>query len=180
MGEVVGKLAVRSEDEPRGPDVVHSIAVPPEWLTNGETIEVELPRNLTCAKCEGGGCDACERAGAVSLRGKQEPGELLQVSLPARSADSETRTERVIVLRIPEHGGFSETAQLPRGFLLLRVTAGRKPDAGVSLCAHQVTHEPSTSERELRAPKELVRLSMLVGVILLVLFLLLLRLSGWL
>ena len=180
LGQVLGKLAVRSLSDPRGPDVVHTIAVPGDWLERGETIELELPRNLTCANCEGGGCDACDRAGAVTLRSRVEPIELVQVSLPERCRELDVGDGKTIVLRIPEHGGFSVNEGVPRGLLMLRVTTASEPDAGVTLHRASAPLEAEPARRELRAPKELVRLSFIIGVCLLFLFLLLLRLSGWL
>jgi len=51
-------------DEPRGPDVACSIEVPEAWFLVGATLQIALPRLLSCARCDGGGCDACERRGA--------------------------------------------------------------------------------------------------------------------
>ena len=78
---------ITSPDRPRGPDVEMTLSVPEEWVVEGATIEIELPRNLTCAACSGGGCDACERSGAVSLRGRKDPIELLEFTLPKRDVD---------------------------------------------------------------------------------------------
>ena len=116
---------------PRGPDVLHRIRVPRAWLESGDMVEFELPRNLTCAACEGGGCDACGRAGAITLRGRQELAEILSVTLPLRKPDREVRS---IVIRIPEQGGLPpESAEaLPRGLLLLRVEPAEVGDPGVT------------------------------------------------
>jgi hypothetical protein len=51
-------------DEPRGPDVACSIEVPRAWFEQGATLQLQLPRLLNCARCNGGGCDACQRRGA--------------------------------------------------------------------------------------------------------------------
>jgi hypothetical protein len=107
--------------------------VPGAWLAAGEVIEFELPRNLTCAACDGGGCDACERAGAITLRGRQELPEILSVTLPTRKADAEGEG-RGVVIRIPEQGGLppAHGAALPRGLLLLRVEPAEVADPGVA------------------------------------------------
>ncbi len=120
-------------DVPRGPDVVHRIRVPRAWLDAGEVVEFELPRNLSCAACDGGGCDSCERSGAVTLRGRKELPELLSVTLPARKSE-DTADARGIVIRIPEQGGLPAAGlELPRGMLLLRVEFAEDPDPGITL-----------------------------------------------
>jgi hypothetical protein len=96
--------------------VIHRILVPKSWIGEGATVEFELPRHLSCAACEGGGCDVCQRSGALTLRGRSEPSDLVQISLP-RSAGNE-----VLLIRIPGRGGLPpEGSELPRGLLLLRV-----------------------------------------------------------
>lgn len=128
MPEVLAKVTTRTLSVPRGPDVTHRIRVPRAWLETGELVEFELPRNVTCAACDGGGCDACERSGAITLRGRQELAEIISVTLPIRKA------EGGVVIRIPEQGGRSrENAEaLPRGLLLLRVEPAELADPGVS------------------------------------------------
>ncbi len=148
--EVLARVTTRTLDAPRGPDVVHRIRVPQAWLESGEIVEFEVPRNLACAACDGGGCDLCERAGAITLRGRQELPEFLQVTLPARKsqADSEARG---IVIRIPERGGLPprDGAALPRGLLLLRVELAEAADPGVS----RVVQPESRPRLSLRIPK---------------------------
>ena len=65
--KVLGR--VTAPDRPRGPDVVMTLSIPLDWMLAGATLEFELPRNLACAACGGGGCDACGRSGAVTIRG---------------------------------------------------------------------------------------------------------------
>ena len=131
MTEVLAKVTNRTLNVPRGPDVLHRIRVPQAWLESGDVVELELPRNLTCAACEGGGCDACERSGAVSLRGRDELPELLTVTLPRRKADPGSEA-RSVVIRIPEQGGLppESDAALPRGLLLLARRARRARRSG--------------------------------------------------
>jgi hypothetical protein len=137
--------------------VVHGIRVAPSWLEAGDTVELTLPRNLHCADCDGGGCDRCGRAGAVSLWARDEPALVVEVTLPRRTPE-QLKNEPVFVLRIPEAGGFplSEPSQ-PRGLLLLRVTASPEPDASVILARR----EPSAkvhAEAGIPAPASRVRL----------------------
>ena len=134
MSEVLAKVTPRTLNVPRGPDVLHRIRVPAAWLESGELVELELPRNLTCATCDGGGCDACERSGAVTLRGRDELPEILSVTLPMRKPGSEARA---VVIRIPEQGGLAPEGGelLPRGLLLLRVEPAEVADPGVTRVA---------------------------------------------
>jgi hypothetical protein len=133
VSEVLARVTTRTLDVPRGPDVVHRIRVPRAWLESGEVVELELPRNLSCAACDGGGCDLCERSGAITLRGREEPPEILNVTLPARQPEADGGT-RGVVIRIPEQGGLPpvESELLPRGLLLLRVEPAEVADPGVS------------------------------------------------
>jgi hypothetical protein len=80
----------------------------------------------------GGGCDRCARSGAITLRGRREPAEIITVPLPKREAE-ELEREPVVVLRVPDQGGFPEPGlELPRGLLLLSIAAASKTDAGVN------------------------------------------------
>ncbi len=129
MGQVLGRITASGES-PRGPDAKHRVRVKQQWLEEGAAIQFQLPRNLTCAACDGGGCDACGRSGAISLRARGEPAQLLTITLPRCDA---SRTSGGVVLRIPEQGGFVQNGPpLPRGMLLLSVTSAERPDAGVS------------------------------------------------
>jgi len=178
-------------DVPRGPDVLHRIRVPAEWLEAGEIVELELPRNMKCADCEGGGCDRCGRAGAISIRGRNDLTELVQVTLPKRDENSEPASSgRALVLRIPNRGGVSDDPELPRGLLLLSVVPADVADPGVSkvepLPEPAVEQELAEAFRSSEAPiagtppagnRMLVRV-VLVLVILWVLFLIWMRATG--
>jgi len=129
VAEVLGRVVQAELDSPRGPDASHRIRVPKEWIERGSVIELELPRHLTCRACSGGGCDACERSGAVTLRGRGEPPDLVEVTLPARPQDES------FVIRIPERGGLATVESgLPRGQLFLRIepAVGSDPSASVA------------------------------------------------
>lgn len=129
MAEILGKVT-GSFEAPRGPDALLRVRVPPQWVAEAAVIEIELPRNLLCGACDGGGCDACARSGAITLRGRKEPPELLEVTLP--SGAPESGQGRGLVLRIPERGGFAPAGSgVGRGVLLLRVEVGETPGAGV-------------------------------------------------
>ena len=146
MGKVLGRIT--SMERPRGPDVQMSVTVPEEWMTFGATLEIDLPRNLACASCSGGGCDACERSGAVSLRGRKEPTETVEVTLPSPgTVDAAASRVRVVVFRIPDRGGQpAEGVELPRGNLLLSIRTGLEPAPGVSRLARPSLPPPPPVE----------------------------------
>ncbi|HEY3668584.1 MAG TPA: hypothetical protein VGL19_21440 [Polyangiaceae bacterium] len=154
MSEVLARVTTRTLDVPRGPDVVHRIRVPRAWLESGELVELELPRNLSCAACDGGGCDQCERSGAITLRGREELPEILHVTLPARQPEPDGGT-RGVVIRIPEQGGLPpvENELLPRGLLLLRVEPADVADPGVSRITPPTPALPARPPLSLRIPK---------------------------
>jgi hypothetical protein len=63
LGKVVD---TQSLDESDGPAARLEIDIPRHWLDEGGELEIAAPRRLTCARCDGGGCDACERSGALN------------------------------------------------------------------------------------------------------------------
>ena len=163
-----------------------------DWLTVGEVVELELPRNLACAGCGGGGCDTCGRSGAITLRRRNEPAEVVEVTLPARP-DDELPDSRGLTLRIPEQGGLPEAgSDLPRGLLLLTVVPSSESDRSVKLLRGMPSKRPPASivERDdmaslaPRAPGPPVRglsravTMVLVAVVLWILLLIWLRLTG--
>ncbi len=162
---VLGKVTFDLE-APRGPDVTMQIVVPETWF--GKEVLVVLPRNLRCAACDGGGCDGCGRAGAVSLRGREDQPTEIRVSLPARDAERPG-----VCLRIPEEGGTATNPELGRGHLLLTIKAGDAPSGEVSL----VQVSPVLSDLERRS---LMKRSVAMAVGLILLFIGMLKLSGWL
>lgn len=161
LGKVTGDLQA-----PRGPDVTMQVVVPVGWF--GRDVAVVVPRNLHCAACEGGGCDRCDRSGAVSLRERGEESPEIRIRLPEHD-DSRGG----VCLRLPEEGGAATSADLPRGHLLLTVKAGDAPSAGVAL-AH-ASSALSPDER-----KELMKKSLVMAAVLIALFFGMLKLSGWL
>jgi hypothetical protein len=153
LGRITGTI-----DSPRGPDAQMSVSVPEEWIAGGATLQIALPRNLTCATCHGGGCDRCERSGAVSLRSRRAEVETVEVTLPkgaavaadpAPEAAAVPATARSVVVRIPERGGLPETTreELPRGNLLVSIRPGPEPSRGVTrLKTPSVPAPPSVPE----------------------------------
>jgi hypothetical protein len=161
-----------------------------EWLTAGEVVELELPRNLACAACAGGGCDACGRSGAITLRQRDEPAEVVEVTLPARSGEHLPES-RGVTLRIPELGGLPEPgSELPRGVLLLTVVPSLEPDPNIKLLRGVPSKRPPAiivESDEMPAPlgvpgakggRSTMLVLLVLAVVLWLLLLLWLRLSG--
>lgn len=152
MAQVLGRILRDTADGARGPDVVHKVQVEKSWFERGECILLALPRHVTCAACDGGGCDRCERSGAITLRQRGDPVSLLQINLPQRSA-RELGEAPSIVLRIPDQGGVClEQTSLPRGMLLLRVNAADRTDPSIRLS----DEDPQAAAESIRPPAELL------------------------
>ena len=190
LPEVLARVKSRAVEGPRGPDVLHRVKVRREWLSVGEVIELELPRNVACAACGGGGCDTCGRSGAITLRRRDEPAEVVEVTLPARAAD-ELPDSRGITLRIPEQGGLPPPdSSLPRGVLLLTVVPSPEPDPNIKLLRGVPSKRPPASivesdemPTQLTGPagkrgKSTALVIVLVAVVLWILLLIGLRMAG--
>jgi hypothetical protein len=66
-----------------GPAACTSVRVPREWLARGDVIELVVPARLACARCEGGGCDQCNRSGGLRIEG-DEAARRIRIGLPKR------------------------------------------------------------------------------------------------
>ena len=162
LGKVTGDL-----EAARGPDVELRLTVERAWF--GFAVNIKLPRNLNCAACSGGGCDRCDRAGALSLweRGA-EPREI-QVVLPSAP---ESGVE--VCIRVPGEGALplGEASELGRGHLLLLLRVGESSDQSI------VVAEPGSLATVAR--EQLIKRSVIMAVCLIALFFGMLKLSGWL
>ena len=185
LPEVLARVTSHTAAGPRGPDVLHRVRIRREWLTTGGVIEVEVPRNLACAACGGGGCDACGRSGAISLRKRDEPPEIVEVRLPVRPVAEEPES-RGVTLRIPEQGGLpAPGSELPRGLLLLTVVPSDEADPNVSLLptsSEQTEEVPAGSAPRVasttKSGREIWRVVLVVAVAVWILLLIWLRLTG--
>lgn len=135
LGRVLDHAALTA---PRGPDGSWQVTVPASWMAGGRRVKITPPRTLECAACAGGGCDGCDRSGAVSLRAREEPPESFELALPRAPA----------IVRLPDRGGW-DRARLARGHLLLGVRPGARASSGVELAASDdlvVSRPPSRVE----------------------------------
>lgn len=148
---------------PRGTDVDLDISVPKGWM--GRDVLVLPPRRLSCAHCKGGGCDSCGRAGAITLCEKDEQPNPIRVTLPRTNG-------REVCIRLPEHGGAPMSEGEVCGHLYLRVRTAEEPSPCVELL-----REGRTGLDEQRIA--LMKRSLIMASVLLLTFLALLRLSGW-
>ncbi len=83
LGKVLDKGSLESDE---GARARARIEVPPAWCDDSALVEVTLPRTLVCARCDGGGCDGCNRSGA--LRGpKDDAKRRVRVRLPQNLGD---------------------------------------------------------------------------------------------
>lgn len=162
---ILGKVTSDLEGA-RGPDVAMVVTVPREWF--GREIVITLPRIMRCAVCQGGGCDQCLGAGAITLRASTEHALALPVVLPPVREDG-----RSVCIRIPEEGGQSAQSSLGRGHLLITVRCGDSPSPEATLRTLELT--PSQRDRAY-----LMKRSLIMTAVLTLLFLGMLRLSGWL
>ncbi len=162
--QALGKVT-EDLDVPRGPDLSMEITVPASWIAEGATLVVAWPRRVSCRCCGGGGCDACARSGAFSLQGElaREP---FEVSLPRLDAPPSS-----LMIRLPNLGMPSGEGDRPPGHLFLDVRAGQPPSAGVARAS-------KSEARVLR--RDLMRSSVWMAILVSLLFLGMLRLSGWL
>jgi hypothetical protein len=121
VGETLGRiLDPGALDACTGPHGRLAIEVPRSW--EGDEIDVAVPPRVACARCEGGGCDACERRG-----GHRIPGEV---------------EERTVRLRLPSTLGQGVVLRLVRPFegaeapwleqLLIEARPGPRPSANVT------------------------------------------------
>jgi hypothetical protein len=94
------------------------VVVTREWLAGGAELEVLVPRLLACDRCQGGGCDSCERSGA--LRAPRAPEDrLVKLRLPSEDTAP-------CVVRLVEPFAGSAIAQL-----LVRIEVGNVPSPRV-------------------------------------------------
>lgn len=145
MTQTLGRIiAVR--DGKSGPDVLFDVVVEREWLRDAKTIEIDLPRHLCCAACQGAGCDICAQSGAITVRGRTELAETVRITLPQQTGDSTESPDstRTCILKVPGYGGLPDSnSDSTRGRLLLRIST----NGPVSSCIRPIVpSEPALPE----------------------------------
>ncbi|MFO0553875.1 MAG: hypothetical protein U0271_36165 [Polyangiaceae bacterium] len=92
------------------------VGVPVSWAL--ATLDITLPKLLACAACDGGGCDRCQRSGALRSSGVV----VIRVQLPAELA-------RGVVLRVPDPFTSSDDTPVRVDVLLVEVVPAEVPAA---------------------------------------------------
>jgi hypothetical protein len=163
LGRVTGDLLA-----PRGPDALLAIQVPASCFEEGARLLLRRPAKATCILCRGGGCDVCARAGGFRLPSSPDQSEFLEFVLPRQ-----IRSEGVMV-RIPHEGAPSSLPDEPRGHLIVKVDVGDRLSPGVS-------RDLSTAPLSRRLAGDGMQMRLVwMAILLCLLFVGLLRLSGWL
>jgi hypothetical protein len=141
VAELARTLDRQALDDDPGPRVRLQLAVPLEWAREGATVRVVAPPRVACARCDGGGCDSCGRAGAYKL--SQSPDErafelTLPAGLPADGA--ELRVSRPFGAGSPIAQALCQVRQvglgeLPRGCTRVDAAPGGPRGGAVGLAA---------------------------------------------
>lgn len=114
LGRVIDKQALADDEGARG---VLRVNVPPSWVRKGSRITVALPARFECARCSGGGCDGCERSGA--LRAPPEPSaRSMELIIPPGSADG-------VAIRVAQP--FGEAASIVQIIIEIRCAEAPSP-----------------------------------------------------
>ena len=128
LGRVLDPCAL---DAGAGPRARLRVEVPAAWLAEGADLAVTTPARLACARCDGGGCDACERSGA--LRAPADASARLVRTSVSPSPSGQTIAVRILHPFGPEHGIEQ---------LLLELRAAGTPSACVARIAPLVPIAP--------------------------------------
>ncbi len=155
LGRVVDPCAL---DAGAGPRARLCVEVPASWLAEGADLAITAPARLACARCDGGGCDTCERSGA--LRAPADAAARL-VHASVSPAGAQLR----IALRIlhpfgPDHGIEQ---------LLIELRVAGAPSACVARIEPPAPVAPATSGDLMRASEPLAWPALLAMVVLAVL-----------
>lgn len=97
-------LDPRALDEGTGARGRVQIEVPAAWLAEGCRLEILAPRRLPCARCDGGGCDACGKSGVLRAP-DAEADRRLEITLPGTPGEA-------VALRLADPFGSGLVEQL--------------------------------------------------------------------
>ncbi|MCC6527849.1 MAG: hypothetical protein IT373_34710 [Polyangiaceae bacterium] len=145
-------------DEAPGPRGRLRVTVPESWLATPCELEIRVPARLACARCDGGGCDACGRSGAVRALAatEPEPAPEPEADEPAPEPAPEpepARTDHRVTVQLPG-GGRPVAVRLVSPFgpdgvaqLLIEVVRGATPSPSVSLVRTPALESPRSFAR---------------------------------
>ncbi|APR85183.1 Hypothetical protein A7982_10532 [Minicystis rosea] len=118
LGQVADPAVLDADPRPRAR---LRLDVEAAWLTEGADLEITSPIRLPCARCDGGGCDACNRSGV--LRAPEEAASrLFTVRVPPQPEGGDA-----VALRIPEPFGPEHAI----GQLIVELHAAAEPSPTV-------------------------------------------------
>jgi hypothetical protein len=80
-------LDPRALDEGTGARGRLRFEVPAAWLDEGCRLDILVPRRVPCARCDGGGCDACGKSGVLRAP-DAEAERRLEILLPEACGDA--------------------------------------------------------------------------------------------
>lgn len=103
LGQVADPAALDAEADGCAGVGSLELTVPPGW--GGRRATLQVPRAVTCRRCAGGGCDGCDRTGALRTP-EEDAARTVHVQLPPDLA-------RRAAVRLPRpFGTASSVAQL--------------------------------------------------------------------
>lgn len=117
LAQLLDRDALEASTGPRGR---LAITVPAAWLGDACVLDLTAPARLTCARCDGGGCDGCGKSGVVRAPVEVEAREL-HATLPGGTAGG-------VAMRLAQPFGAGCAIEQ----LILEVRAGDAPTAGVT------------------------------------------------
>ncbi len=77
LGNVLARDDMTGQAGPRGR---LNLDVLDTWLEPATVLEIVVPARLACARCDGGGCDGCEKSGAIRVHGGEQE-RILRITL---------------------------------------------------------------------------------------------------
>ena len=135
-----------------GPHARIEIVVPSAWLEEGARLQIKPPKLVPCDRCDGGGCDSCDRSGGFRIENRSP----IDVTVPAGAPSG-------VVIRLPSP---FDTLDL----VLIRINGGRAASSGVTRIGRAQTRALAPRAEGFNLPALVV-----VGVILLGALILLIR-----
>jgi hypothetical protein len=141
LGRVADPAAL---DDETGAIGALELSVPTGWA--GGRARVRVPRVVTCQRCEGGGCDACGRGGALRTP-EDEAARAITVQLPADLS-------RAVAIRVPRP--FADASPIAQ--LILTFAPGPAGDRVELVSPARVAGGDDRSARRSAAPFWLVLL----------------------